>query len=248
MQGTGRQILVGLRPSRAVIALLAVNVGMVVVGGVASNYLRSDWITQHLGLRPSSVVPGLELWQPFTYFWLHSLSDPGHLIWNLLTLWLFSGALERQWGSARFVRNYVIFGFGSGLVVLAAGLLWQPDTVTVGASGAILGLVAAFGVLFPNLPVYVFGVFPLKGRTLAILFALISTAVPLVYRHANVSVAAHAGGLALGALLASGYWNPARLTRRIRLARARRRLKALEGGKGRGGGLEKGDGPRRYLH
>jgi membrane associated rhomboid family serine protease len=243
-----RQMLVGLRPTRAVIVLLAINVGVVVVAGVASKYLGSEWFTEHLGLKPSAVVGSLELWQPFTYFWLHSLNDPGHLIWNLLTLWLFAGPLQREWGAARFVRFYVICGFGSGLVVLVAGLLFQPDTVTVGASGAILGLVAAFGILFPNLPVYLFGVYPIKGRTLAILFAVISTGIPLVYRGANVSVAAHAGGLAIGALLATGYWSPARLVRRIRLARAKRRLRALEGGKGRRGGVEEGDGPRRYLH
>jgi len=118
----------------------------------------------------------------------------------------------------------------------------------VGASGAILGMVAAFGILFPKLPVYLFGVYPIKGRTLAILFAVISTGVPLIYRHANVSVAAHIGGLAIGALLASGFWRPSRFLRRIRLARARRRLKALEGGRGRSDGLEKGDGPGKYLH
>jgi membrane associated rhomboid family serine protease len=86
----------------------------------------------------------------------------------------------------------------------------------------------------------VFGVYPIKGRTLAIVFAVLSTAVPLIYRHANVSVAAHVGGLALGALFASGYWRPGRLMRRLRLARARRRLRALEGGRsGNGNGAGK---------
>lgn len=248
MRGGGQQILIGLRPSRAVIALIAINIGVVVVAGVASNYFHSDWLTQHLGLRPRAVVPGLELWQPFTYFWLHSLSDPGHLLWNLITLWLFSGPLEREWGSRRFVWTYVVCGLGAGLVVLGAGLLWQPDTVTVGASGAILGLVAAFGVLFPTLPVYVFGFFPLKGRTLAIIFAVLSIGAPLLQRHSNVSVAAHAGGLALGALIATGFWNPSRIARRVRLARARRHLAAVDGGKGFGGGRDKADGSRRFLN
>ena len=238
-------MLVGLKPSRAVVVLLAVNVGMVVVAGVASKYFGSDFFTSHLGLRPRAVVTGLELWQPLTYFWLHSLDDPGHLIWNLLTLWLFSGPIERHWGTTRFVRFYLVCGVASGLAVLGAGLLWGPETVTVGASGAILGLVAAFGVLFPSLPVYLFGVFPIKGRTLAIGFAVISTGVPLIYRGANVSVAAHLGGLAVGALLASGWWNPSRLLRRVRLARARRRLRVLEGGGDRTPG--EGDSGR-YLH
>ena len=242
-----RQTIIGLKPTKAVIILLAINIGVVVITGVASKYFDSEFLVRHLGLRPLSVVNGLELWQPFTYFWLHSLSDPGHLFWNLLTLWLFSGPLERHWGTKAFVRFYLICGFGAGLVVLAAGLIWQPDTLTVGASGAILGLVAAFGIIYPNLPVYVFGVYPIKGRTLAIIFAVISTAVPLIYRHANVSVAAHLGGLVIGGLIASGYWRPERLMRRIRIARARRRLRALEGGKA-DDGLGESNGPGRYLH
>lgn len=245
MRESGRQTIIGLKPSKAVIVLLSINIAMVVITGVASKYFSSEFLVRHLGLRPQSVVESFELWQPFTYFWLHSLSDPGHLFWNLLTLWLFSGPLERHWGTKTFVTNYMICGFGSGLVVLVAGLIWQPDTLTVGASGAILGLVAAFGIIYPNLPVYIFGVYPIKGRTLAILFAVVSTAVPLIYRHANVSVAAHIGGLIIGALLATGYWRPDRFIRRIRLARARRRLRVLEGGReGRGSS----DGPGRYLH
>jgi membrane associated rhomboid family serine protease len=245
MRGSGGQLLIGLKPTKAVIVLLAINIGMVIVSGVAANYLHTNILIEHLGLKPSAVVGSFELWQPFTYFWLHSVRDPLHILWNLLTLWLFSGPLQREWGTKHFVLFYMICGVGSGLVVLGAGLIWQPDTVTVGASGAILGLVAAFGLLFPNLPVYLFGVFPIKGRTLAIGFAILSTAIPLVYRHANVSVAAHIGGLVIGAVAATGYWRPSQLTRRIRLWRARKRLKALEGGKG---GLGEGDGKGRYLH
>jgi membrane associated rhomboid family serine protease len=248
MREYGRPAMIGLKPSRAVIILLSINVAMVVITGVAAKYLGSEFLVRHLGLRPVSVVNDLELWQPLTYFWLHSLSDPGHLFWNLLTLWLFSGPLERHWGTAGFVRFYLICGIGAGLVVLGAGLLWQPETLTVGASGAILGLVAAFGILYPELPVYIFGVYPIKGRTLAIIFAVVSTGVPLIYRHANVSVAAHIGGLAIGAFYASGYWRPRRLVRRIRLARARRRLRALEGGKGKRSGMGQNDGSNGMLH
>ena len=244
-QDPGRTTMIGLRPSRAVVVLLVVNVAMVVITGVPAKYFESTFLLNHLGLRPLSVIHDFEFWQPFTYFWLHSLNDPMHLFWNLLTLWLFSGPLERIWGTRAFVRNYIICGLGSGLVVLVAGLIWQPDTLTVGASGAILGLVAAFGILYPNLPVYLFGVYPIKGRTLAIIFVVMSTAVPLIYRGANVSVAAHVGGLVIGAALATGYWRPSWVVRRIRLARARRRLRALEGGRGKTG---TSGGPQRYLH
>lgn len=239
-------MMVGLKPSKAVIVLLSINVAVVVITGIAAKYMGNTFLMDHLGLKPSAVVEQFEVWQVFTYFWLHSLRDPGHLIWNLLTLWLFSGPIERHWGTAKYVRFYLICGFGAGLFVLAAGLLWDPNIMTVGASGAILGLVAAFGILFPNLPVYIFGVFPMKGRTLAILFAVISTGIPLIYVGANVSVAAHVGGLVIGALLATEYWRPDRLIRRIRLARARRRLKVLEGGRNRDHG--QGNGSGRTLH
>jgi membrane associated rhomboid family serine protease len=217
-----------------------------VVTAVAAKYFDSTFLVDHLGLRPNAVVQDYEVWQVFTYFWLHSVRDPAHLIWNLLTLWLFSGPIEQHWGTKVYVRFYLLCGLGAGLVVLVAGLIWQPDVLTVGASGAILGLVAAFGILFPDLPVYIFGVYPIKGRTLAILFAVISTGIPLLFVGANVSVAAHIGGLAFGALLTTGYWDPRRLWRRMQLARARRRLRVLEGGRGRGSGY--GDGSGRFLH
>ncbi len=248
-QNFGRQMMVGLKPSRAVIILISINVALVVINSVLLYYFDppNRFLMEHLALRPDAVVGSFELWQVFTYFWLHSPSAPSHLIWNLLTLWLFSGPIERHWGTKVFVRFYLICGVGAGLAVVGAGLIWPPETPlpTVGASGAILGLVAAFGILFPKLPVYVFGIFPIKGRTLAIFFAVVSTAMPLIYP-SNVSVAAHIGGLAFGALLATGFWRPSRLWRRIQLARARRRLKVLEGGRGQGQG--RGDGPGRYLH
>jgi membrane associated rhomboid family serine protease len=248
MDSFGRQMVVGLKPSRAVIVLLSINVAMVVVVNVLWYYFdRNSFLLDHLGLTTAGVVERYEVWQVFTYFWLHSYQDPGHVIWNLLTLWLFSGPLERHWGSARFVRFYITCGVGAGLVVLGWGLLVPAEDprATVGASGAILGLVAAFGILFPRLPIYVFGVFPMKARTLAILFVVLSTLLPILFP-SNVSVTAHIGGLAVGALLATGYWRPDRLIRRIQLARARRRLKVLEGGRDRIHG--KGNGSGRVLH
>lgn len=248
MQTYGRQMMVGLKPSKAVIVLLSINVAMVVVVNVLWYYFdQNSFLLDHLGLTPQSVVQRYEVWQLFTYFWLHSYSDPGHVIWNLLTLWLFSGPLERHWGSAAFVRFYLTCGVGAGLVVLAWGLIMPTaePRATVGASGAILGMVAAFGILFPQLPVYIFGVFPMKARTLAILFVVLSTLMPVIFP-SNVSVTAHIGGLVVGALLATGFWRPDRLIRRIRLARARRRLKVLEGGRDRPHG--KGNGSGRVLH
>jgi membrane associated rhomboid family serine protease len=99
-------------------------------------------------------VPGVFqngfLWQPFTYMWLHSTESPWHLIMNMFSLWMFGGQLEMAWGSRRFLRFYLLCGTGAGLIILGWNALigeWAP---TLGASGAIYGVLTAFSLLWPD--------------------------------------------------------------------------------------------------
>jgi len=187
-------------------------------------------LLDHLGIVPHRVYPGMELWQPFTYMWVHSTTDFMHVVLNCLFLWMFGGTLERDWGSRAFVKFYMICGVGAGLVVLAVGALASATAPTVGASGAIMGLVVAWAISYPNRLVYVFGVFPIKGKYFAML-PIGYAALDFIVGGSGVSHSAHLGGLAIGALLVTGYWRPTRIRNRLRLMWLRRNLRVIEGRK-----------------
>lgn len=161
----------------------------------------------HLALTPYRIIHDFEIWQLLTFFWLHSPSDLGHIIWNMLTLWFFGSPLERRWGNLNFLKFYLYCGIGSGITVLIVGYFLEPLTPTIGASGAILGLIVAFGILYPNLPIYLLGIFPIKGKTVAIITVGINFII-LLMGTPGISVSAHFGGMAIGALLVTGIWKP----------------------------------------
>jgi membrane associated rhomboid family serine protease len=111
-------------------------------------------ITQTFGLIPYAVIHGLRIWQPFTYIFLHG--GLFHLLINMLMLWMFGRELEQVWGKRRFLNYFFICGVGAGLIevlvrlpsILMGG---QPSLVpTIGASGAIFGILIANAVLFPD--------------------------------------------------------------------------------------------------
>ena len=109
-----------------------------------------------LSLIPDWVVRGA-LWQPFTYLFLHSPSGFGHILVNMLMLWMFGSDLERDWGKRRFFHFYFVCGVGAGLLDVTARFAIGENTAgaTIGASGAIYGVLLAFGLLYPNRTIYV---------------------------------------------------------------------------------------------
>jgi membrane associated rhomboid family serine protease len=111
-------------------------------------------ITQIFGLIPDAVVHGLRIWQPFTYIFLHG--GLFHLLINMLMLWMFGRDLEQMWGKRRFLNYFFICGVGAGLIEVAVKavpmLMGKPLPLvpTIGASGAIFGILIANAVLFPD--------------------------------------------------------------------------------------------------
>ena len=218
--------------TRAVKAILIINGAVWLSTVVLARWFGVTAPFVHLALTPARVLPGLELWQPFTYMWLHAPDELSHILFNSLFLWMFGGTLEQSWGSRGFVKFYLLCGVGAGLVVLAAGSAFYPEAPTVGASGAIYGLVAAWVITDPNRNVWLFGLFPIKGKWFA-LFPIGYAVLDFIVGGTATSHAAHLGGLAVGALLATGLWRPSRIASRVRLWRMRRRLKVLEGDEAR---------------
>ena len=125
----------------------------------------------YFALVPSLVWKEYFLWQLGTYIFLHG--GIFHLLFNLLALWMFGGELENYWGSKKFLRFFLFCGIGAGIcTVLFTPEIYQRIPV-IGASGAIYGLLLAFGWLFPNRLIYIYFLFPIPAKYFVIIFGLI---------------------------------------------------------------------------
>jgi membrane associated rhomboid family serine protease len=116
-------------------------------------------VNQELGLVPLLVTHGLRVWQPVTYLFLHG--GIWHLLFNMLFLWMFGADLERAWGTHRFYVYYFLTGIGAGLINVLVKTLLDPHAIglsvitpTIGASGAIYGVLLAAAIMFPDRQVW----------------------------------------------------------------------------------------------
>ena len=138
------------------------------------------------------------LWQPLTYMFMHGGWD--HLFFNMFALWMFGTTMENYWGTRRFVFYYLICGIGAGLI----NLLVPGWGITVGASGAIYGLLLAFGMTFPNEYIYLYFLMPIKAKWFVIGYAVIEV-LEGFFSTGNVAHFAHLGGMLVGLILIL-YW------------------------------------------
>jgi membrane associated rhomboid family serine protease len=152
-----------------------------------------------LGLVPKSVVGQLALWQLFTYMFLHSPFGFGHILMNMLTLWMFGTPLEQAWGTRRFLHYYFFCGVGAGICVVVLNLVMGTgSTRTIGASGAVYGLLLAFGMLFPRAIIYFFMMFPMEARWYVMIMGVIVFLSAVGDSGGGVSHIAHLGGMLFG--------------------------------------------------
>jgi membrane associated rhomboid family serine protease len=171
-----------------------------------------------------------EIWQVLTYMFLHDPRGISHILWNMLMLWMFGSPLEQFWGPRRFLKFYFLTGIGAALSILFVAWLVpsQRSVPTLGASGALYALLVAFGFLFPNNLVYLFGLFPIKGKHLVLLFIGIGVLQSLTLSAADVSLAAHFGGMLAGGLLVTGAWKPKKIFGWIKVWWLRQRYHKLK--------------------
>jgi membrane associated rhomboid family serine protease len=179
----------------AVKAIIWANIALFVVSLVFNE------IILYLGLIPEAVVESGWIWQPATYMFLHA--GPGHILFNMLGIWMFGVELERRWGTQFFARFYAITGVGAGVTAIAASLLPVDalqatyGAVTIGASGALYGLLMAFALHFPDRPILMFLLFPIPAKYFVMIIGAMAF---LVAPGSQVSNAAHLGGLLWGYL------------------------------------------------
>ncbi len=119
----------------------------------------------------------------------------------MLSLWMFGGPLEDTWGTRRFLHFYFFCGIGAGVcVVVLNALTGSMDTRTIGASGAVFGILIAFGMLFPRAIIYLFLMFPIEARWFVLILGAIVFLSAIGDSGGGVSHYAHLGGLLFGYL------------------------------------------------
>ena len=189
----------GITP--AIKLLIAANVAAFVIAWFAPE------IVLFLGLRVADVIGSLRLWQPITY--IFHRGGFGHILFNMLALWMFGVELERMWGTRFFLKYYFVCGLGAAATT--AVLSFLPFAVfdhlytalTVGASGAIYGILLAYGLYFPNRPIYIYFVFPVPAKYFVMIMGGISLLSSLG-GGGGVAHTAHLGGLVVGYLYLKG--------------------------------------------
>lgn len=175
-----------------------------------------------LGLVPRETVFSLRLWQPLTYLFLHA--GFLHVFFNMFGLWMFGSPLERDWGSRRFLRYYLLTGVGAGFLNVGVSLLWggaAASIPTIGASGAIYALLLAYGVLYPHQPIFIWFLFPVPARIFVLIFGALAFLSALQEPGSGVSHVSHLGGMVFGLGYLRGGW----LYRRARYRYSDWRLK-----------------------
>ena len=144
-----------------------------------------------------STRPG-ELWRWCTYLFLHG--GVFHLLFNMFALWMFGMELENVWWSRKFLTYYLICGVGAGLSNLFVGPLFGPGGPTVGASGAIYGVLIAFGMMFPDRPIFVYFLLPIRARYFVMIYILLELYAGVTSSMDGIAHFAHLGGAAVGYL------------------------------------------------
>ncbi len=221
-----------IRTTKAVKWLLIINGTVFLLELLLGNttLLIVDVIEQ-LGFSFNGFLLGGKLWQPITYTFIHDPMGLSHILWNMLILWMFGSPLEGFWGAKRFVKFYLITGALATFMILIVDLFLPANRhlSTIGASGALYALMVAFGFNFPNSIIYLFGLFPIKGKHLVMLFIGLGFLQALTLgASSKTSVSAHFGGMLAGFLLVTGTWRPSRVWSYMKIWIMKRRYNKLK--------------------
>ncbi len=199
--------------------LLIIN-ALLYLGMVAASRFNMD-LNDILGLH-FFMASDFKPFQIITYMFMHG--SFGHLFFNMFALWMFGNVLENVWGAKRFLLFYLICGIGAGLTqelvqyIQYSVSLSQYDRVnlgdaivsmseylnmmtTVGASGAVYGILLAFGMMFPNSLIYLYFAIPIKAKWFVIAYAAIELFSGLAMPGDHVAHFAHLGGMLFGLIL-----------------------------------------------
>ena len=208
-------------------ALLIANGVVFLVTWIATWFGGAETVFDLFAFSPSRIWS--RPWGMVTYMFVHA--GLWHLLMNALFIFFFGPPLESRWGSSIFIRFYVICGLGGVLLSFAFS-----DSAIVGASAACYGMMLAFAMIWPNTPVYVWGLFPVKVKWLVIFLMAISFLSAIGPSGGGIAHLAHLGGALAGFLMMKSGWLPAFATE----APPRGEWGPGAGGRGRRGGAGSG--------
>ena len=177
--------------------LLISNVAIFILGFFLQR-TQLDGPLSVLPLVPVQVVKSFYIWQLVTYLFLHG--GFGHIIWNMLALWMFGADLESDWGTRKFIRFYFYCGIGAGICVVLANYIlpWgNPLVGTIGSSGAIFGILLAYAMMYPTRTILWAFLIPIQVKYFVLIIGVISFMMSF-QTNSGVSEFAHLGGMLFG--------------------------------------------------
>lgn len=177
--------------------------------------LGNDLLSSTFSLVPAQVLFRGTVWQLATYMFLHA-PEVTHILFNMLMLWFFGAELEQRWGSRFFLAYYLVSGIGAAVIyvvgVALAAALWSTGTAGLvipvqGASGAIFGLLLAYGMIFGERVIYFMMLFPMKARYFVMIMGFVELAsmISSSGRGSEVAYLAHLGGIVSGFVFLKGW-------------------------------------------
>lgn len=182
--------------------------------------LGRSFMIEWFAFQPTQVI--FRPWGPLTYMFVHG--DLGHLAINMLVLFFFGPPLEARWGEKEFLRFFVVCGLGG----VALSYVFMPASI-IGASAATYGVMLAFAMNWPNVPIYVFGIFPVKAKYLVGFMSLstLLSAVGSVQGGSGIAHFAHLGGLIAAFLYLKADWRTGKAFKGLQRAVRKRRSLAI---------------------
>ena len=188
----------------AIKILISINFIIYVLQSLAG---KEDIFFRLFGLVPNVFISELMLWQPFTYMFFHApyYSSVGisHILLNMLGLWVFGRELEQAWGKNKFLKYYFLTGIGSGLITYLFQI--NSNNPVIGASGAVYGILLAYGISFPNRMLYIWGLIPVRSIWLVVIMGSIAF-FGLLGRADGISHVTHISGMFIGYILLKKKW------------------------------------------
>ena len=171
-------------------------------------------------------LPVSDFFEPYqlvTHLFLHYTSNLGHILGNMFALWMFGTPLENLWGGKRFFVYYFVTGFGAAAIHLGVNY-WDyvqasnlhalegsldalyrmrslAMTPTVGASGAVFGLLLGYGMMFPNQQIYLYFLLPIKAKWFVLIYGLFELFNGVANSGSSIAHFAHVGGMIFGFIL-----------------------------------------------
>lgn len=167
---------------------------------VSGNTSLSQVLLKYFALIPIGVFSDTTFypWQLITYQFMHG--GFGHIFFNMLMLWMFGMEIENMWGSKKFLTFYLTSGVVAGLCHLfISPLLGAPPAPTIGASGAVYGVLIAFALFFPDRYIFLWFLIPIKAKYL-VGFLIVFEFLAINSAHSNIAHLAHLGGALAGFL------------------------------------------------